>query len=201
MKIAAKAALAVLALLAVGAIAVTVIVQAEGDSRFEPLGGPGPQKALVMFHPSRDAHFSDDLSAALSDGLISAGFSVDRATMTRDTEAAPHGYALIAIVCNTYWWEPDRPTQRYLARARLTGIPVIGLIGGAGATSRSQRLLEDALRASGAKVIRMQSLWLWRPNDEQRMTEANRSVALDKARAIGAEAGSMVLHSGSVASR
>jgi hypothetical protein len=116
---------------------------------------------------------------------------VDRATLTGDTPAAPKDYALIGVVSNTYWWTPDLPTLRFLARARLGGIASVGLIGGAGATSRSQRLLAEALRASGSRVLQTRAFWLWRPNDEQRMAEVNRDVAIDLARQMGRDVRSL----------
>jgi hypothetical protein len=179
-----------IALAAFGALGLTLFVEREAEPRFEVAAGPPPgaaPRAIVLFHPSRDAGFSDDLSAALRNGLTSAGFAVDRATITSATPAAPKDYALIAVVSNTYWWTPDRPTLHYLARARFDGIPALGLIGGAGSTERSQRKLDEALRATGAKVIRTQSFWLWRPNDERRMEENNRAVALDQARQLGTQ--------------
>jgi hypothetical protein len=190
-KIAIAAGVILLAALAL----VTAVVETEAGYRHEVLGGEGTIRALVLFHPSRDAHFSDDLSLALADGLKAAGFSVQRATLTRDTPTAPKGYALIAVVSNTYWWTPDWPTLRYLARARLGGINAIGLIGGAGSTDRSQRILAQALRKSRANVIRTRSFWLARPNDETRMDEPNRAVALQMARQFGVSAGQIVLAS------
>jgi hypothetical protein len=59
------------------------------------------------------------------------------------------------------------------------------VIGGAGSTGRSQRLLEAALRGTGARVLQVRSLWLWRPNDESRLKESNRRVALELARQLG----------------
>jgi hypothetical protein len=178
----------ILVLLA-GLAVITVMVELEGAYQQESLGGEGPAKALVLFHPSRDARFSDELSLALSDGLKEAGFSVERATLTQDTPGAPKEYALIAVVSNTYWWTPDLPTLHYLARARLDGIAAIGLIGGAGATGRSRQMLDDALRQTGAKVIQTRSFWLFRPNDETRMSEDNRAVARELAKRFGLETG------------
>lgn len=182
-----------IALLALAVI--TVVVETEASYQHEVLSREGKARALVLFHPSRDAHFSDDLSVAVSDGLKAAGFSVDRETLTRNTPAEPRDYALIAIVSNTYWWTPDLPTLRYLERARLDAVPVIGLIGGAGATERAQRIFEEALRKSGARLIRTRSFWLFRPNDEARMNEPNRVVALDMAKRFGAEAGAVATSS------
>ena len=147
----------------------------------------------MLYHPSRDAHFSDDLSIALAEGLKAAGFSVDRATLTCATSGALMEFALIAVVSNTFWWTPDLPTLRYLERVRPDGIAAIGLISGAGSTARSQRLLDEALRRTGANVIRTRSLWSKRPNDEGRMNEDNRAVALDMAQQFGRDSGAFVL--------
>jgi len=183
-----RAALAGGALLLLGVAGVSVAVEREAQYVREELGGPGPARALVLYHPSRDATFSDDLSLAVARGFQEAGLGVVRATVTRDTPAHPEGYAVIAVVANTYWWTPDLPTLRYLRRARFDGTPVVGLIGGAGATGRSERMLGEALRATGGTVVGTRSFWLLRPNDETRMDEPNRGVALELARRFASEA-------------
>jgi hypothetical protein len=174
-------------------LAISIVVEREADYALEHLGGGDQARALVLYHPSRDAHFSDDLSRALCDGLKEAGLSVDRATVTRLTPGEPRGYALIAVVSNTYYWTPDIPTLRYLRRARFETIPVIGLIGGAGATSRSQRMLDAALRRTGGQVLETRSFWILRPNDEARLHEPNRQVAMELARQFGATTGRTVV--------
>lgn len=104
--------------LGIFAAGVSVWVEQEADYRTENLGGNGIHRALVLFHPSREAAFSDDLSLAFAEGLKSAGFVVERATVTSRTPEHQEGYALVGVVSNTYWWTPDLPTHRYLARAR-----------------------------------------------------------------------------------
>jgi hypothetical protein len=194
-----KMMFALLGFLALAAIAaVTIYVERQADYQHDVLSQGGKARALVLFHPSRDAHFSNDLSTALAEGLTSAGFSVDRETLTRATPPAPEDYALIAVVSNTYWWTPDRPTLQYLQRARFAGRYAVGLIGGAGATSRSQRMLDEALRGTGAKVLQTRSFWLMRPNGETRMKGSNRAVALQLARQFGETSGRTVLAAGSL---
>lgn len=172
-------------LLLVSAATITVVVESEGDYKHELLGGAGSARALILYHPSRDAHFSDELSLALARGLVSAGFAVERATLTSATPDALGNYKLVAVVSNTYWWTPDRPTLRYLARARLDGKAALGIIGGAGSTERSQRLLDEALRKSGARVIGTRSFWIFRPNEETNSGEPNRQVAMRLAEKLG----------------
>ena len=118
---------------------------------------------------------------AVATGFRRAGLAVERATLTGRTPTHPADYTLIAVVSNTYFWTPDRPTHGYLKRANLSGIPAIGLMAGAGATGRSERILDEALRSTGARSVGTRSFWLFRANDEGRMRESNRSVALDEA--------------------
>lgn len=188
-----KIAMAIVVIVVLGLIGVTIYVEHEADYQLESLAQGGKAKALVLYHPSRDAHFSDDVSLALAEGLKSAGLSVDRATMTHTTPGTLKDYALVAVVSNTFWFTPDLPTLRYLARARLDGGVAIGLMLGSGSTERSQRLLEDALRKTGANVHGARSFWIKRPNDEARMNEDNRAVAVEMAKQFGRDTGASVL--------
>ncbi|MGE0157973.1 MAG: hypothetical protein AB7T31_01100 [Gemmatimonadales bacterium] len=169
-------------------VLVTVAVERESDFAHEDLGGAGPGRALVLYHPSRDARFSDELSSAVARGFRRAGLAVERATLTTRTQARADGYAIVAVVSNTYFWTPDRPTLRFLRRARFDAIPVIGLMGGAGATGRSERLLHEALGRTGALSVETRSFWLWRPNDEARAEVPNREMAVERAEAFAYEA-------------
>jgi hypothetical protein len=85
-----KVVLGILLLLVIATIAITIHVEREAAYRLDALGGAGPLKALVLYHPSRDAHFSDELSLSVAQGLKSLGYSVDRATMAQATPAEPH---------------------------------------------------------------------------------------------------------------
>ncbi len=171
----------------------TIIVERESEYAVETFSASGKLRALVLYHPSRDAHFSDDLSLALARGLAAAGFAVDRATFTSQTPPNPGQYAVVGLVSNTYFWTPDRPTLHYLERARLQGVAAIGIMGGAGATGRSERLLREAIAATGARVLQTRSFWLLRPNDESRMDDPNRQVAMDEATRLGRDLGGRVL--------
>ena len=63
-------------LLGVGVL--TVVVERESEYAVETVSGAGAGRALVLYHPSRDAHSSDDISLAFARGLEAAGFAVDR---------------------------------------------------------------------------------------------------------------------------
>jgi hypothetical protein len=174
-------------LLLVQLLTMSLIVQIPADFTLESLGGSGQRKALILHHPSRDSHFSDEITLAAAGGLEAAGFTVERATMTNATPARFRSYDFIAVVSNTYYWTPDLPSLWYLERANLNGLPAIGLICGAGATSRSERLLDQAIRSTGANLIATQPFWLARPNDRNRLNEPNRDLAIQAARQFAFE--------------
>jgi hypothetical protein len=172
--------------LALGSWAVaTLWVQREAPPEEMDLGGAGPGKGLVIYHPSRDAGFSDKLSLAVAEGMKAAGLRVMRMTATSSVPSQAEGYALIAVVSNTYNFAPDEPTHLMLARSRWEGAHAIGLMGGAGSTQMAEQMLEQWLRATRAKVIATKSFWTMRPNDESRMAEDNVAVATDLARKFG----------------
>ena len=62
-----------------------------------------------------------------------------------------------------------------------------------GPTARSQWILDEALRHTGAWVIATCSFWLSRPNHETRMSEPNRDFALELGRRFGIESAGTVL--------
>lgn len=176
--------------LLLGGLLVTLyIVEREADYVLHSLGGSGEPRALILYHPSRDAHFTDELSLALAKGLKATGYSVDRATLTGKTPGEPKGYRLLVLVSNTFFFSPDLPTLRYLKRAKLTGLKTIGVIAGGGATTRSQKMLESALSRSGASILAIRAFWTSRPNDKKRLQEPNRELALEGARQLGLTAG------------
>jgi hypothetical protein len=190
-----KAVIWIVAILLVATLGVTAYVEAEADYRHETIAATGSPKALVLYHPSRDVGFSDEISLAVAQGLKDAGLAVDRATMTGKTPASPRGYALVAVVSNTYWFTPDTPTLRYLGRAKLQGTSAIGLMCGAGSTGRSERKLSQALEGTGATVLSTRSYWVSRPNDENRTSVPNREVARQMARQFGLEVGRSIVKS------
>ena len=54
-------------------------------------------------------------------------------------------------------------------------------------------MLDEALRRTGANVLRTRSFWLWRPNDKSRLSEPNRDGALELAKRFGLDSGKTVL--------
>lgn len=193
--------LTLVAIVLISVAVVTLWVEREAAFRKERLIAEGRAKALILYHPSRDAHFSDDLTMALARGFQEQNFAVERWTMTSQTPPDPTGFALIAVVSNTFYGAPDWPTQAYLERARLAEQPVIAIIAGSGTTQRAQLSLAKMIKATGARLLEIRPLWTTRPNDPARASGSNRQIAMDIAQAMAREAGRQVLMSGGVAER
>ncbi|WP_324827696.1 hypothetical protein [Qipengyuania zhejiangensis] len=179
-------ALVVMVILAV--VGVTFWVQTEAPFRRVTLAEGPAERALILYHTSRDAHFSDDLAAALAQGFEEGGLSVDRWPMTKSTPPRPEGYAVVAVVSNTFFGAPDWPTARYLERAKLTDLDTIAIIAGSGSTDRAERLLRAKLEKTGARLLALRPLWIKRPNTPNSHTKDNREIAMGLARAMATKA-------------
>lgn len=150
----------------------------------EPAGAHDARRALVIYNPGL-SDFQRSLALAFARGLADAGWRVDTTTTSQRTPATPGNYDLLAIGTNTYWWAPDPPTRRYLARARLGGLPVVVLASGSGQAERALARTEARVEDAGGRVIRALALYSWRPNDETRLREPNKRVAQDLAYRAG----------------
>jgi len=184
--------LAIVMITLLGIIAITVFVEREAPYHSEKLARGGTGKALILYHPSRDAQFADELTLALAQGFEDAKLAVERRTMTRGTPAGAAGFDVIAVVSNTFYAQPDWPTRRYLKRARFQGIPAIGIIAGSGRTKNAQTVFTEALAHTGAELRGIHPLWIARPNDPARVNEDNRLVAASMARKLAFDLGRQV---------
>lgn len=186
--------LAGLAALILGFVGLTMWVETEAPFRKERLATGTLGKALILYHPSRDAHFSEDLTRALARGFEEDGLKVERWTMTRRTPAKPEGFAIIALVSNTFFRAPDWPTQRYLERARFENQKLLVILGGGGNTKRAEIALLQAVERTGADPIALRSLWTSRPNQPGAAATINRALALEIAQGMAIEAGAEILN-------
>lgn len=193
--------LSLVAIALIGIAAVTLWVEREAEFRKERLSTQGRAKALILYHPSRDAHFSDDLTMALARGFQEDDLTVERWTMTSETPPDPSGFVVVAVVSNTFYGAPDWPTRAYLKRASLTDQPVIAIMAGSGTTQRAHISLAKALEVTGAHLLEIRSLWTTRPNDPTQASGNNRQIAMDIAQAMARRAGGEALKSVGVAER
>lgn len=180
--------LGIVVIVIVAVVAITIYVEREAPFEQDRLAEGTAGKALILYHPSRDAHFSDELTNSLARGFADRNMAVERWTMTRKTLPRPEGFAVIAVVSNTFYQAPDWPTTRYLARAEFRDIPVIAIMAGSGSTDRAQLTLGNAIERTGARVLAVRSLWIMRPNEPGQPTADNRQAAMMIARQLAADA-------------
>lgn len=178
-------ALAFLAAVGVGLALLQVAIEREVVRPIEVANADGASgHALVLYHPGL-SHFQEALTGAFVARLVEADW---RVTLTTTSVRAPTdaaAYDLLALGVHTYWWAPDGPTRRYLARAGdLGGTPVAVLLSALGASGRAEARTEDWVRRYGGRVLEVRPFFVMRPNDEND-PRPNRVVALERAGELG----------------
>lgn len=149
--------------------------------------GGGAGHALVLYHPGLSG-LQEALSDAFVAGLVERDWRVTRTTTSASAPTDFAAYDLLALGVHTYWWAPDRPTRRYLARAGdLGGTPVAVLLSAFGATGRAEARSADWVARHGGRVLEVRPFFVLRPNDETD-PRPNRVVALEHAGELAASA-------------
>jgi hypothetical protein len=146
----------------------------------------GSGRALVVYHPGI-TDFQQRVSQAFAAGLVAGGWRVELVTASREAPVEVSRYDLVAVGAPTYWWAPARPLRRYLDRLHdLEGKRVVVLITGAGATSRSQRITEESVRAHHGTIIASHAFYTMAPNREENYAwRTNRDVGVALAESVG----------------
>lgn len=139
--------------------------------------------ALVLYHPGL-GDFQERLTDAFARGLEAAGWRVERTTTSASAPTELAGYDLLVLGVHTYWFAPDGPTRRWLARAELGGTPVVALVSALGAAERALRVTADRIAAAGGRILAVEPYYVMHPNDEAD-PRPNVEVALARAFAAG----------------
>ena len=180
--------LALVGVLGLGLAVLQVAIERERVGPLEVVHAQGAAgHALVLYHPGLS-----DLQRALTDAFVAGLVERDwRVTRTTTSASAPSDLAdvdLLALGVHTYWWAPDGPTRRYLARVGdLGGTPTVVLLSALGATGRAAERSADWVQRHGGRVVEVRSFFVLRPNDEAD-SRPNRVVALERARDLAATA-------------
>ena len=125
----------------------------------------GNKTALVTYHPGLSS-FSHDVSYAFADGLVSTGWRVEIATPSIEAPINLSKYSLLVVASNTYEFNPDMPTTRYLERiGDLGGIETVVITLGAGYGEQSQKVLENLVEDSNGVIIESLLLYSIAPNE------------------------------------
>jgi hypothetical protein len=180
-----RAALPFLAAALVALAALQLAIEREVTSEVEVRGLDGRAgTALMLYHPGLSA-LQEQLTDAYADGLVEAGWRVERTTTSAAAPVDLTGYDLLVLGVHTYWWAPDGPTRRYLGRvADLDGLPVVALVSALGAAGRALRVTEARIEAAGGAPQAVLPFYVLRPNDETD-ARANDQVALEAAYRAG----------------
>jgi hypothetical protein len=149
-----------------------------------PAGTRG--RALVAYHPGL-SDFQARVSRAFARGLAQGGWRVELVTVSVTAPADLTSYDLVALGGPTYWWAPARPLQRYIGRlGDLHGKPSVVLLTGAGATERSQRMLEELIRAHHGTLVASHVYFTMAPNREAGYSwRTNKDVGVANAESAG----------------
>ena len=177
-----------IALIAIGFIltcwlVLSLYVQREAAAKTIWLGREDSERqVLIVYDPDPIYNLDEQVGMAIAESLSQNDWAVALKTVRATDGDKLRDYDLIVVIANTYNWAPDRAVKNFVGRCSELHKPFAATTLGAGSTSRAQRLLEQAVLASGNKLIASQKLWLMRPNDEERIKEDNVEVARDMAR-------------------
>lgn len=137
---------------------------------------------LVLFNPDPIYNLDQQVAESFATAAQQQGWHSSIVTLAAADTIDPGRFDLFVFCANTYNWSPDRPTKKYIRKARwLEGRPVVAIIMGSGSTARSGRLLRELLQEQGAVIVQTTDLWLMRPNDESQTNRGNVSIARSKA--------------------
>ncbi len=150
----------------------------------EPLAG----RALIQYNPDLFYNLDHQVSRAFAEGLVEEGWRADVISTAELAGLDVEAYDLFVYCANTYNWAPDRQISQAIRSAlHLKGKPAAAITLGSGSTARSKRLLEELILDQEALLIRSETYWLMKPNDESRPGVPNTQVAREKAREMGRE--------------
>jgi hypothetical protein len=171
---------------------ITIRCQMEKSSEIEVLYKSSGPRVLIIYHPSYIDRFQQELTAAFAEGAAAHGVGVDRITAQKGilTPELLEQYKAIVIGTNTYYWMIDRPSTRALKSLHsLKHKTCYGLITGFGATENATSELNEYFKNLECEEQVVSSFWVMKPNDESRLDEDNKSVAIENARFLGKRLG------------
>lgn len=166
--------------------ALTIWVENAGEQKIVEIGSvDAPTRVLMVYNPDPIYNLDEQVCIAMANGLAQNNCFVLLKTVKAAVEDSSD-YDAYVICANTYNWAPDSKVVDFIEHhPNLPGSKVVALTLGAGSTETSQKKLEGYLNEKNVKLLHSQSLWLMRPNDENRMEEDNVEVASLIATSLG----------------
>jgi hypothetical protein len=134
--------------------------------------------ALVVDHPGRGS-FHVPVVSGYVEGLVSAGWRVERTTASRQAPADLSAYDLLVLGSPTYWFTPSWPIRRYLGRlGDFKGRRTVTIVTGMGAGERSAATLEKWVRKANGNMAQGLLYYWMRPNDDDNYANTGQNKAL-----------------------
>lgn len=178
-----------LIIIAVFWTALTLFAEIAGGKRIAVFGNPGAtRKAMIIYDPDPFYNLDQQVCESFAKGLATNGWFVQVMSVASAKEIDVSQFNLYVFCANTYNWSPDWSVARFIKKhVAIKGKNVAAITLGAGSTRRSQRVLEDLIKESGANLLASRAYWLWRPNDRSRLKESNVKVAVELAHKFAEE--------------
>jgi hypothetical protein len=173
-----KYLIATIILILMGWVALTIYVEKAGPSKQWSLGDSTGKKALIVYDPDPFYNLDEQVCLSFGKALAEQKMNVTIVTVAATDSIERNSYDILVYCANTYNWRPDMSLTSYIEKCRAADAPIVAITLGAGSTGSSQRHFEKIIVNSGGKILASYSLWLWRPNDEQKMEEPNIEVAV-----------------------
>lgn len=162
----------------IGWLAITVYVEQKGPSKQWSLGSSTGKKALIVYDPDPFYNLDEQVCLSFGKALAEQNMNVTVVTVAATDSIKTNSYHVLVYCANTYNWRPDWSITSYIEERRALTAPIVAITLGAGSTATSQRKFEQIITNAGGKILESYSLWLWRPNDSQKMDEPNVDVAV-----------------------
>jgi flavodoxin len=155
----------------------TLLAEMKGEANFWTYNNDKLQRVLIVYNPDIFYNFDEQVCKAFAEEITDMQVTI---ASVAATDSIRHQHFDLYVFCaNTYNWRADKPITDFIKNyTQLQNKPVVAIILGTGSTQCSQKYFEKLIRSKGANLIASRSFWLMRPNDESRLKEKNRAVAV-----------------------
>ena len=175
------------AIIALAWTILTLYVEGKGPEKDLSFGPGDGKKVLIVFDPDPFYNLDEQVCSSFAKALAENNISARVASVISAEKLDGNSFDLYVYCANTYNWRPDWAITGFIENNSLVTAnkPAVAITLGAGSTEASQRTLEKVITNSGGKIKASYSLWLWRPNNEEKMEQPNVDVAVQMAHEWG----------------
>ena len=175
-----------MAIVLCGWLILTLYVEREGPEVAITIGN-GKRKAMVIFDPDPFYNLDQQVCVAFAKGLSEDHMKVVVVSVASAKRLPPESFDLYVYCANTYNWRPDWAITGFVDDQKVETVnkPAVAITLGAGSTHASQKNFEKRITANGTRLVGSYALWLWRPNNEEKMKQPNVEVATTMAYSWG----------------